>query len=57
MENGIKFDMVLSKVSHVRQTSSFFDNIRNTLKKDSTVVLMHLYLSKTFETMFMEMII
>lgn len=57
MENGIKFGTVLSKVDHVRQTSSFFDNIRNSLKNGSAVDLMHLYLSKTFETMLMEMTI
>lgn len=49
--------MVLSKVDHVRQASSFFYKIRNFFKKGNAVDLIHLGLSKTFETAFMKIII
>lgn len=57
MENRIKCEMVLSKVDHVRQTSSFFGKIRDFFKKGNAVGIIHLDLSKTFETVFMEIII
>lgn len=57
MENGIKCEMVLSKVDRVRQTSSFFDKIRDFFKKGYAVDVIHLDLSKTFETLFVEIII
>lgn len=57
MENGIKYKIVLSKVDHVRQTSSFFDKIRDFFKKCSAVDLIRLDLSKTFEAVLMEIII
>lgn len=48
MENGMRCEMVLSNIEHVRETSTFFD--KEFILKDNAVDLIHLDLNKTFET-------